>query len=229
MTRFTRVFTGVCLAVAIGSTALADQGPDGLISGCATIPDNGPATLRLLPAGQSCSSSEQLLVWRADGQVGPVGPEGLQGPPGDIGPRGPQGPPGWHFGDVHGNPIGIHLYEQSGARHAAAGGYASTVSPDAKVQCQSNQTPLGGGFREDTRDNSSDASDAAIDRFWRTPLGYEVSGHRDDIWAYQTDPGTAIHTHDDIGISRFDAIVICMDDPFGPARDRATRTGRAAR
>jgi hypothetical protein len=60
---------------------------DGIISACY----GRTGTLRVIEAGQQCSSKEQPLVWNQQGVPGEAGAPGEQGPEGAVGPAGSDG------------------------------------------------------------------------------------------------------------------------------------------
>src|SRR6476646_10574416 len=80
------VVTLFALAAGIAYATIADG--SGVIHGCYKT-QNGQ--LRVVPAGESCLSSEQAIQWNQGGPTGPQGPPGDKGPVGDKGPTGDQG------------------------------------------------------------------------------------------------------------------------------------------
>ena len=81
----------VALFALAGGIAYATISDRGVIHGCYKT-QNGQR--RVVPAGESCLSSEQAIQWNEGGPTGPQGPPGDKGPVGDKGPNGDKGPVG---------------------------------------------------------------------------------------------------------------------------------------
>ena len=79
------VLAGLALAGGVAYATIPDSG--GVIHGCYKT-QNGQ--LRVVPAGESCLSSEQAIQWNQGGPTGPQGPPGDKGPVGDKGTGGRQ-------------------------------------------------------------------------------------------------------------------------------------------
>ena len=88
--------TTVVAVVAAGLGALATSAVVGaqssteVIHACA----DGRGTLRMIPAGGSCTATETPVNWNAQGVQGVPGATGAQGPAGPAGARGPTGKKG---------------------------------------------------------------------------------------------------------------------------------------
>jgi hypothetical protein len=79
----------LALVLASGIAYAAIPAANGTITGCYKA--NGSLRVVDAEAMQTCTSTEQQLVWN---QTGPQGVQGIQGPDGQTGPQGPPGPPG---------------------------------------------------------------------------------------------------------------------------------------
>ena len=161
------VIAGLCLALLLGSAALAAiPGAGGVITGCY---DKRSGAMRVIDAqaGKTCTKDELKLTWN---QLGPQGPQGLKG---DPGPQGLQGIKG-DKGDP-GTP-GISGLDYNGIQVYPSGDFATGT-----VTCLNGKHMIGGGATI-----LRDLSDPNIDL---APLALRASGPQGNGWhaeAYKT-------------------------------------------
>ena len=166
----------VLTGVAIGVTSNAYTDANGVYHGCV---GQGSGILRVLKAGESCSSNEVAIDWNQTGPQGPQGPQGEvgpQGPQGETGPQGPQGiqGPKGDKGDTGDTgpqgPAGT-----SGVSNATTyNGFATGGSSAYKeVYCPAGQRAVGGGVIAGPGDNVS--MDAPVKAGGILPLDGDVA------------------------------------------------------
>lgn len=94
---FIAAAVGISLSAGVGVAWSQIPDANGVIHACYT---RSGGSLRIIDAGQNCSSKETSLAWNQAGQQGPkgeagaTGPAGPAGPKGDPGATGPAGPAG---------------------------------------------------------------------------------------------------------------------------------------
>lgn len=93
--RWSRLIVTLLAALALtglaGLVYAANQGVDGLITGCAK---KARGQLRVVATNEPCKSNERRLTWNERGPRGRRGPQGVRGPQGLQGPAGAAGAPG---------------------------------------------------------------------------------------------------------------------------------------
>ena len=167
------VIAGLCLALLLGSAALAAiPGAGGVIAGCY---DRKGGALRVIDAqaGKTCTKDELKLTWNQlgpQGLKGDPGPQGLQGVPGPKGDKGDPGPQG-----IQGVP-GVSGLDYNGTMFYPTGDFVKGT-----VTCINGKTMIGGGaiIRRDLSDPNIDLA----------PLALRTSGPEGNGWhaeAYKT-------------------------------------------